>query len=218
MTRHPSTSTSAAPVRLLLACALIASCGGFLACQPGSESSAPADAVGETVENQSLGVAIAELPAFFKVVDNSGATIELAPADPAVEGTVTIAASEPETGGINLVAAVEEHKADLLAKEGGEFKGQREMTFQFGTAFYSRGIFSEGERILEETKIHALHPAGDRRLVLTYRYPSAEDTAQRLNDQLFAVLGELVALDLSSEGDAPAEDSSAEVSSEQSAG
>ncbi len=162
------------------------------ACAPTEEpQTEEAAAKGERVENAELGMAVADVPAFFKLSSNEGSVIELVPADPQVEGTLRIHESEAETGGINLVAAVERHKADLEARPDGVFKGQRELGSQLGTAFYSRGQYTEGGRTLEETAIFIVHPKGDRELRMVYNYPAGDDSKARLTEQLFSVLGEL---------------------------
>ncbi|MEM8997663.1 MAG: hypothetical protein AAGF23_22965 [Acidobacteriota bacterium] len=159
-------------------------------CQP-PEPEAPAEAPKERVENVQLGVALADVPDFFQVASNDNGVIELAPKDPAVEGKLVVSATEAQTAGINLVAAMEEHKADLTAREAGVYKGQRELGGPLGTAFYSRGQWSEGGRTMEETVIFMVHPWGDRKLLISYDYPAGDDSSSRLMDQLFAVLGEV---------------------------
>ena len=174
---------------LMTAAVLVAA---LSACAPSGENPAEETvAKGERVENAELGMAVAEVPAFFKVGSNQGSVIELVPADPQIEGTLKIQESEAETGGINLVAAVERHKADLEARPDGVFKGQRELGSQLGTAFYSRGQYTEDGRALEETVIFIVHPKGDRELQMVYNYPAGDDSKERLTDQLFGVLGEL---------------------------
>lgn len=172
----------------------------FLACPPAEDGdggeAADAGAAPARVENAQLGVAIADLDPFFEVASNDGGTIVLTPADEAVEGTLTVSMGEPVTvGGVNLVAAVEEHKASL-EERGGEFKGQRELGGMLGTAFYSRGhIPSDDGSTTEEVVVHAMHPWGDRVLRLTYSYPAADDSAARIMEQQIAVFGEIEALD-----------------------
>ena len=177
-----------APVFLLALLTLLS-----VGCQQPAEE-APAEAPAERVENAELGVALADLPDFFKVASNDPGVIELAPKDETVEGKLTISATEPETGGINLVASIEAHQADLEGREAGAFKGQRELGSPLGTAFYSRGQWSEAGRTMEETVVHLIHPAGDRKLLLTYVYPSGDDSSARLMEQLFVVLGEVEAM------------------------
>ncbi len=166
---------------------------GLGACKQKEEAPAPPPA--ERVENSQLGVAIAALPPVFKVAANEGTRLELVPAAEGLTGTLAVVAGEAETGGINLVAAVEDHKTEIEAREGGEYKGQRELGSQLGTAFYSRGHYpGDDGATVEETVIFLVHPWGDRTLQLVYRYPAADDTKVRIEDHLFAVLGELEAL------------------------
>lgn len=167
-----------------------------LACQPQPPAPEPAaeEPVGERVENATAGVAIAHLPAFFQVAAN-GDTIELVPASADGRARLTVAAGEAEVGGINLVEAVRNHKGDVLARPDGDYKGQQELGTPLGTAFYSRGRYTaEDGTAEEETVIFLVHPWKDRKLRLVYRYAAADDTKERVENQLFEVLGELEAL------------------------
>lgn len=160
------------------------------------EPEAPPEPEGMRVESPGLAIALADLPAFFQVVKNEGETLELAPADPQVAGTLVIGAETPEVGGVNLVAGIEAHQADIESRPDGVFKGQRELGSQLGTAFYSRGHFTGDDGTpQEETAVFVVHPDGQRMLTLTYTYPQGEDSADRLMEQLFVVLGELEPLD-----------------------
>lgn len=163
----------------------------FMACQGGGEAPVE-EVVGERVENPQHGVAIAALPSFFRLVSNDDAGIMLAPVDAAVAGSLQVKGGEAEIGGINLVAAIESHKEEVLAREGGDYKGQRELGSHLGTAFYSRGHYpGDGGVTVEETVVFLVHPWGDRTLQLIYVYPSADDSAARIQEQLLGVLGEL---------------------------
>ncbi len=178
--------------RIILAAAIAAAAAGLVACKMDQPAPAPSAA---RVENPLLGVAIAALPSVLRVAVNEGARLELVPAAEGAAGTLALAAGEAETGGINLVAAVEAHGAEIRARAGGEYNGQRELGSQLGTAFYSRGRYpGEDGATVEETVIFLIHPWGDRTLRLIYRYPAAEDTKERIEDHLFALLGELEGL------------------------
>ena len=169
---------------------------GLVGCQAEQQEAAPSAPEPVRVENAEVGIALASLPAFFRVDVNEGDRLVLAPADPAVAGELTISAGEPQRSGINLVAAIEEHKAQLAERADGEFKGQRELGGPLGTAFYSRGRYTGDDgTAMEEIKIFVIHPWGDRRLNLDYVYPAGDDSAQRLQDQMFEVFGELEPLD-----------------------
>ena len=175
---------------------------GLTACQPPQESqpeTAAEEPTGERVENATVGIALGALPAFFELTSNDD-TIELAPAAAEDPARLTVKAGPAEVGGINLVAAVEEHKADLAARPDGVFKGQRELSTPLGTAFYSRGQYTGETGTEEETVIFLVHPWQDRNLQLVYRYPAGEDSAARIQEQLFAVLEQLEVLATSGEG------------------
>jgi hypothetical protein len=43
--------------------------------------------------------------------------------------------------------------------------------------------------------VFTVHPLGDRVLRLTYVYPQGDDSAQRVQNQLFSVFGELEAVE-----------------------
>lgn len=157
----------------------------------------------ERVENAELGIAIADLPENFRVVGVASSKIELELIDG--EGRMEIAAGEPETA-INLVAAVDEHRNSILARPGGDYKGGRELKVMQlpGAAFYSRGRFEdENGRLTEETVVFLIHPWQDRQLRVTYTYPAGDDSAARLEEQLFPVVEELEGLPRPDEAGTP---------------
>ncbi len=145
------------------------------------------------VENTQLGIAIAAL-SDFAVSSNEGAAIELTPSDEGVTGQVTVVAGEAETGGINLIAAVEQHKADILERADGDYKGSNEYVAPLGTTFASRGRYTSDGAMLEELNVFMVHPWGDRTLQVIYRYPVADDTEARLGALMNGVIGELEGL------------------------
>jgi cytochrome oxidase Cu insertion factor (SCO1/SenC/PrrC family) len=169
-------------------------------CQQQTEEKAPPR---ERAENAQVGAALTGVPEFFRVESNEGEQFTLVPKDETILGRVSIEAGATAIGGVNLVAAVEKHKAAIEAIEGSEYKGQRELGSHLGTAFYSRGLYpDDGGQITEETVIFLVHPWGDRTLQLIYRYPAGDDSKERLADQLFAVLEELEAMPKLGEGEA----------------
>lgn len=165
----------------------------LVACQGGGEAVDEEPPAGERAENPQHGVALAAVPGFFNLVSNDDAGIVLQPADPAVAGTLRVVAGPAESGGINLVAATQAHKDEILARgEDAVYNGQRELGSQLGTAFYSRGNYTDdGGQKVEETVVFLVHPWNDRTLQLIYIYPLADDTAARIQEQLFSVLGEV---------------------------
>ena len=166
----------------------------LVACQQGGGDGTESDepAMGARLENPENGVALAGVPGFFRVVSNDQAGIVLAPADAAVEGTLTVKAGDKGIGGVNLIAAIEQHKEAVLARQAGDYKGQRELGSQLGTAYYSRGNYLGEDGVpREETIVFLVHPWNDRTLQLIYVYPAGEDSGARIQEQLFGVLGEL---------------------------
>ena len=189
----------------ILALAIAMTAAGFSACNK-QEAPPPVPAV--RVENPRAGVAIAALTE-FTVADNDGATIELVPAGEGLTGTVSVVAGEAEIGGINLVAAVNQHKEEILARPDGDYKGQAEYVSPLGTTFASRGRYSEGGGTVEERVVFMVHPWGDRTLRVIYRYPAGEDTQARLDALMNGVVGELEGLPAAGEGAAGGEPAAA---------
>ncbi len=178
--------------RIILAAAITITAAGLAACKK-EEPPPPPPAV--RVENPQLGMAIAAL-ADFTVAANDGAAIELVPAGEGATGTVSVVAGEAEIGGINLVAAVKQHKEEILARPDGDYKGQAEYVTPMGTTYASRGRYSEGGGTVEERLVFMVHPWGDRTLEVIYRYPAGddEDTKARLGALMNGVVGELEVL------------------------
>ena len=200
-------SRPAALVRLApaLAVVLLAAAG----CGPrqegmttGVESTEP-----ERVENPALGIAlVGPQAAGFDVVANEGETLTLVrhATGEEAEATVIYDASPPQVAGVNLVEAVNEQKAAIEARPGGSFLGQVQLMSELlGNAYSTRGRYtgSGGEEI-EEVKLFAVHPSGDRLLSVTYRYRPAEGGSKARLDQAMAALGlvEPLAPEAGSEG------------------
>lgn len=167
--------------------------GGMFGCAPAAEEEAAAPApVPVRVEIPELGLVILDLPTFFRVASNQDAHLVLEPAAADAVGRLEISADVPD---VNLVEAIKEHKASIEAR-GGEYKGQQElMSPVLGTAFYSRGVVpGEDGASIEEVVLYTLHPDGDHRIDLVYRYPLGEDSGVRLEEHLFGIFGELEGL------------------------
>jgi hypothetical protein len=146
----------------------------------------PADT---SVENVELGIQLASVPEGLETTVNEGSSLELRPTAEGVEGLVWFAVS-PDLHAVNLVAAVQDHRAEIEGLPGGEYKGSQELQGDFGVAFYSRGRFSDAEATVEETVLFLIHPTASRQLEIHYRYPAADDSAARV-EQLIEVLAEL---------------------------
>jgi hypothetical protein len=162
-----------------------------LACGPGKpaqEAAPPQPAPGPRTENPALGIALATVPATFRVEANAGADLRLVRADGApgsLHFELTAAA-----GGVNLIEALKAHQEAIQARPGGDYKGQIELRSPLGTTFASRGRFGTEGATTEEFRIFAVHPDGDKLLTIVYSYPAGEDTPAR-RDELLAVLGEV---------------------------
>ena len=133
------------------------------------------------VEIADLGVIISDLPDTHVVAVNEGTTLQLQPADELTQGVLSFEVG-PEVNGVNLVAAVTEHQAAIEALPEGQYQGAQELKAGFGVAFYSRGKFLDEGAPTEETIIVLIHKTGFRMLTLRYRYPAANDSAQRVEE------------------------------------
>jgi len=176
-------------VRTLWWLALIVLCVG---CGQGAEE-APAGP-GPRVENAEVGVAIAELPAYFQVSANEGTSLVLVPADGEAGVTLEVIAGEFETGGINLVAASQDFKT-AVEEEGGKNYGADPTEYfseNLGTVMYNRARFDTNTGPVDEMRVFVIHPWGDRNLQFRYRYPATGEPEgkQARVDQLMGVVGE----------------------------
>ena len=156
------------------------------ACAERTEEASTASA--QRVESPALGIALADLPPPFEVVDN-GEVLRLRAGHP-TGGTVEVTAAEPEIG-LNLQAEVVRRGDAFRAMPEGEYNGSRELVTPFGPAYYSRGSYAgSGGGREEQTWIFALHPSGESRLLtLAYTYPAGEGQS-RVNE-LLGLLGEI---------------------------
>lgn len=158
-------------------------------CQGQGEAEAPAR-VPERVENAALEVVLTDVPSSFRLVENTGDQLRFEPTGEGSTGEVTFALDSTDAT-LNLQAARQLHKDEILARTAGDYKGQNELVTHLGPAYYSRGRYQgEDGTPIEETLILALHPAGGSILRVVYRYPAGEDSPQRL-EALFGVLGEI---------------------------
>lgn len=177
---------------------LVAACGGF---EPEAPPAADAPA-GERVESPALGIAVAHLPEGLAVAANQGTELVLKPAGER-PGTLRVEVAPPSRAGVNLVQAINDHKAAVEAQPEGEYRGQVELMGPLGTAYASRGRYTAEGGPIEELIVFTIHPAGDRLLSLIYSYPVPDDTEAR-RDELMTLLGEIEGLGTPAEEAAPA--------------
>jgi hypothetical protein len=154
-----------------------------------AKPSAPID---PSVTNESLGIRLASIPPDFEVSVNEAKQLELVPADNSIEGRLWFEVGHGETG-VNLVAAVKGHQRRIEELPEADYKGGQELITPLGAAFYSRGQFLAGLTRSEETVVLTLHPAEERLLIVTYRYPAGVDSSVRVQ-QLLDVVGEVEAI------------------------
>ena len=175
-------------ILLALGASILAACEGAPA--PAPETAAPV-----RVESPALGIAIADLPAALRVDVNEGGRLELVPATEGATGRIEIVLGPQVVGGVNLLESIRGHQASI-EERGGVYRGQLELGGPLGTAFYSRGTYPEGDGTVEETVMFLVHPWDDRDLRLVYRYPAADDSSERIQSHLMALLAEIEALDV----------------------
>jgi len=91
--------------------------------------------------------------------------------------------------GVNLVEAVNQRKEELEARPDGRFYGQVELGGPLGTAYSTRGSYSESGEDVEEVRIFAVHPQGDRLLHVTLRYAPVAGQGPARVDQALRAFG-----------------------------
>lgn len=158
------------------------------ACSRHETGSAAAD---RSVVSTSLGLRLAAVPDGLRLASNSEGALVLLPDQPGKVGRIEITV-EPIEAGVNLVEAIHHHQAAITARKGASYLGAQELTGPLGSAYWSRGRYPEGGKMLEETRVFTLTPDHSRIVDLTYRYPAAEDSSQRVQ-KLLDVLGEIEA-------------------------
>jgi hypothetical protein len=146
------------------------------------------DATAVVVEttNQELGITLNSIPDGLVLEANQGANLILAPETPE-HGVLLRFEVGPQEAGVNLIAAVQNHQANIEDFPGGKYFGSTELISQLGTAFLSRGQFSSDDGEIEEARVFVIHPADQRLLSLIYTYPAGGDSQGRA-ETLLAVL------------------------------
>lgn len=180
-----------------LALAALALTLGLAACEPAEE--APAAAPEPTrLESPEVGIAVVvPASASFTAAGTEGGVLRLASSGETTgdevslgPATVVYAAEPPQEAGVNLVAAVNDRKAELEGRPEGRFFGQVELGGPLGTAYSTRGSYvgDDGEPV-EEVRIFAVHPQGDRLLHVTLSYPPVQGQGPARVDQALRAFG-----------------------------
>lgn len=167
------------------------------ACSGGGDA-APAAAEPTRLESAELGIAVV-VPAgsSFAAAGSEGGVLRLAsPGETTDDGldlgpaTLVYAAEPPQRAGVNLPDAVNQREAELDARPGGDFFGQNELGSHLGTAYHTRGkLTGDDGQVVEEIRIFAVHPAGDRLFHMTLSYPPAPGQTEARRDQALAAFG-----------------------------
>jgi hypothetical protein len=136
------------------------------------------------VENPAMGLAFSQLPEDFVVEANDPEQIVVVSDDPERAGTMTVEVGEPSDFGIELDQKVWEDRERVEARSDGEYLGGNKLMSQLGEAFYSRSRIEEEGAVIETVRVFALHPTENRLVTLSYRYPAADDSSERLPEVL----------------------------------
>lgn len=142
------------------------------------------------VENRGTGVALAALPASFRVAANDAEALRLV-ADGG--GSLEILAMPEQSHGVNLHEAVNDQEEWIESQPDGKFFGFQELMGPLGTAFTSRGMYTGSEGPIEVLRVFMVHPQGGRRLDVIYTYPPGE--GQMRAQHVLELLGEMEPLD-----------------------
>lgn len=141
----------------------------------------PAAPQPEVLVNSQLDLSLGVLGDEWIVETNQGAMLVLRSSNPERQGTIEFLVG-PEEEGVNLVAAIAAHQQSIEALPNGSYSGGQELAGPMGTAFYSRGRFSESATTIEETRLLSIHPRSSRLVEMVYSYPAGEDSSERVSE------------------------------------
>lgn len=207
MTRRAPQAT---PFAFALAVTALACTVGLAACGGGGGGEpAPAAVEPTRLESPEVGIAVEVPPgASFNAAGTEGGVLRLTSDGDAAEGdvrlgpaTLVYAAEPPQQAGINLVEAVNQRKAELEARPNGRFYGQGELGSHLGRAYSTRGSYvDETGEAVEEVRIFAVHPSGDRLLHMTLAYAPVQGQGPARVQQAMAAFGWIEALPVEAQG------------------
>ncbi|MEE9563119.1 MAG: hypothetical protein V3W50_08625 [Thermoanaerobaculia bacterium] len=175
-------------IALALACLVIGAC----------QSPEPQTATSARVENAALNIAITDLPESFVLETNQDTTLRFTTAGGEDDGLLWFEVGPLSSSPINLVEEVKARRTAFEETTGGRYFGNRELATPHGPAYTARGAIETSDGVVEEIWIYTIHPAEYRLVTLVYRYPSAEDSADRAA-QLMSILGEVESVEASTE-------------------
>ncbi|MGB3561631.1 MAG: hypothetical protein WBH85_01585 [Thermoanaerobaculia bacterium] len=166
----------------------------FGACQ----APEPQTATPVRVENAALNIAIAGVPEPFVLETNQDTALRFTTPGVEGDGQLRIEVGPLSSSPINLVEEVKARRTAFEETTGGRYFGNRELATPNGPAYTARGAIEGSDGVVEEIWIYTIHPSDYRLLTLVYRYPSAEDSADRAA-QLMSILGEVESVEASTD-------------------
>ena len=175
--------------RSLIIVAVLISLAPVAGCKKAAGPQAAAPKPVQRVTNAALGIAIADLPQGFRVVENNDDGIILDRGSE-TDATLTITAGPLQPQGVNLIQAVNDEKPAFEAMKGGKFLGYRELRTPIGTAYTVRGRRAGEAGPQEIARVLTLDPSASRLLTLSYVYRADEDTKTRM-EELLDVLAQI---------------------------
>lgn len=154
------------------------------------------ETLADPITNATLNVSFADLPDGFEVARNDADGLWLRATDPEDDAELWLEVGAPSEFGIDLVALVNEQRADYEAMENGSYSGATKLVTPMGEAYNVRGQYEhEGARV-EEARVFAVHPAENRLVTFHARYPAGgQEVSQERIGTLLAWVGELEALE-----------------------
>jgi len=159
-----------------------------------SEPAAPPTPADTSITAPSVLLRLAAIPEVFELAANDAEQLEFtAPSLPG-PSTMTITLGDPEPGGLNILEHLEQQLDRFSELPEGVSFGWKQLSAPLGLTFLVRGRYQEGGREIEEFRAILVHPAGNRLLTMSYRYPASEDTVER-GLQLMELLGEMEPLE-----------------------
>lgn len=143
------------------------------------------------LEIADAGVVLRRVPLGVQVERGADGRVTLVPQRGA--GRIEFAMSDPVAGVVDPLGPARAVQDELARLPEGRFFGSQELRTPLGRAFTARGRFLVGAETVEQVRVVAAHPWGDRFLTAVFTYPASDDTADRVQ-MLLAVFGEVEGL------------------------
>jgi len=141
-----------------------------------------------SLEIADAGVVLRQVPQGVRVERGADDRVTLVPRRGV--GRITISMSEPVAGVVDPLGPARAVQEEIAGLPEGRFFGSQELRTPLGRAFTARGRFLLGAEMVEQVRVVAAHPWGDRFLTASFTYPAGDDTAARVQ-MLLEVFGEI---------------------------